>query len=128
MARQQATRPLTDNVFTLTTETAEIPLVVTTEALADFREHGLDAMNEVLASMTARHGCGDAPHTRRTLVAEMMLEGLDNDNTRKLILCALWLVHHFPDMTGLVSRGGAVRFLGTLEPDAHDVSPCAAQA
>ena len=100
------------HVFTLTTETVNVPLVVTSEALADFRDSGLSAMNECLAQISARESSSDAtPPSNADLVADMLLEGLEADNTRKLILCALWMAHHHPDVRGLVRHGNRSYFV-----------------
>lgn len=105
-------RKLTEHVFTLHTETVDIPLVVTPQALADFREHGLDAMNECLYHMGTRASGADRAAPRpEDMVAGMFLDGLATDNTRKLFLCALWMAHNRPDVTGLVSDGDSAQFV-----------------
>lgn len=122
MAQHLPDQHLPDHIFTLTTETVDIPLIVTTDALADFQEHGLGAMNEILDHMAARKGSAGGnrdQEVRKHLVADMMLSGLTNDNTRKLILCALWLAYHFPEITGLVSQYGTTRFVAGTAVNAN---------
>lgn len=89
--------------FTLSTETTDLPLVVTEDALEDFRAQGLDAMDECLERMSSRVVPANADPS--ALVGQMMLDGVATGNTRKLILCALWLAHHVPEATGLTSNG-----------------------
>lgn len=107
--------------FTINTKTAQQPLVVTDDALEDFRAQGLAAMNACLERIRARlhpDVSGNAPPSHQRLVGEMMIDGYTSGNTRKMILCALWMAHTHPDVNGLISNGVEVRFL--REDDARD--------
>ena len=118
-------RLMNTHTFTINTKTAEQPLIVTEIALEDFRAQGLSAMDECLE----RIGSQSNPHqipvgrdlpARETLVGQLMLDGFATGNTRKMILCALWMAHNHPDVTGLVSTGPEFEF---IYADATDRPP-----
>lgn len=106
----------TSRTFTLKTEASVVPLHVTPEALSEFREQGLGAMNECLAHMAEKKASSNgAPRPAQDMVAEMMIDGLATDNTRKMILCALWMAHHHPNVSGVVYYGAKPYFVAEGE-------------
>ncbi len=102
------------STFTLSTDTTDIPLIVTQNALDDFRDGGLEAMDKYLLNICERFLPVNIPHkhvSQLGLVGQMMLEALSTDNSRKLMLCALWIAHHYPNVLGLVSSGDTFHFI-----------------
>lgn len=105
---------MTQTTFTLSTETTDIPLIVTKMALDDFRTDGLEDMDEYLFKVYKRLLPLNIPHKHMSqlgLVGQIMLEALSMDNSRKLMLCALWVTHHYPSVLGLVSNGDTFHFV-----------------
>jgi len=103
-----------DRTFLLSTETTDLPLVVTAPALDDFRQQGLEAMDGCIHTLCQRLVPAKAPDQNAQpieIVGQMMLDGLATGNTRKLVLCALWMAHHHPDATGLVCNGEKFHFV-----------------
>ncbi len=108
---------MTDRTFTLSVDSLNLPLVVTQTALDDFLIQGLGAMDECLSRLSAQatpaNDLKGAHHAANAqdLVGQMMLDGVVAGNTRKLILCALWLAHYVPDAIGLTSNSGDFRYV-----------------
>ena len=103
-----------DRTFTLSTETTELPLIVTQRALDDFCINGLEAMDECLITSSERMVPANDPQKRINpldMVGRMMLDGAATGNTSKVVLCALWLTHHYPKFTGLMSNGNRFHFI-----------------
>lgn len=99
--------------FALSVDGARIPLVITNQALDDFILQSMPAMDEYLMRMTARLTPANDPDQRPSplgLIGNMMLDGAKNGNTRKLVLCALWLAHHYPSVSGLTAQGQSYTF------------------
>ena len=103
-----------NRTFTLFTDTTELPLVVTQMALDDFLEQGLDAMDACLQRIANHMTPANNPEMRpaaQDTVGQMMLDGMATGNTRKVILCALWLAHYVPQATALISSGEKFHFV-----------------
>lgn len=108
-----------NRTFTLKTDTIELPLLVTDIALSDFRSQGLDAMNEclvrIISGMTPANAALPPLPAEKTraqdIVGQMMLDGVATGNTRKVIICALWLAHDLPHAIGLVSDGNKFHYV-----------------
>jgi|GEM_PF-1815394 len=102
-----------DSVFILSLDSADVPLVLTSKAKQEFEVQGLEAMDDCLMVLTDRLTPANAPDVRPLpldLVGQMMLDSAHNGNMRKLMLCALWLGHHYPSVNGLTANGGAYSF------------------
>jgi len=101
-------------IFTLSLDTATVPLVVTRDALRDFELQGLETMDEYLMQLTEHLTPANAPHLRPgplDLVAQMVLDSANTGNMRKLMLCVLWLGHHYPSVSGLVGADATYTFI-----------------
>jgi len=118
-----------DRTFVLTTDTVELPLVVTMRALDDFREQGLASMDECLDRLTMHMSpanTSETPSNTQHTVGQMMLDGMATGNTRKVILCALWLAHYHPQATALISNGEKFHFVyGETDVQALPAYACA---
>lgn len=113
-----------DRTFILKTDAVELPLVVTAVALSDFREQGLNAMNECLTRISDRTASDKLTH--KDIVGQMMLDGVADGNTRKVILCALWLAHALPQAEGLVSSDRKFHYVfGETDIQTQPILACA---
>lgn len=113
-----------DRTFILKTDTVELPLMVTDVALSDFREQGLDAMNECITRISDRTVSDKLTH--QDIVGQMMLDGVATGNPRKVILCALWLAHALPHAEGLISDGGKFHYVfGESDIQTQPILACA---
>ncbi|MBL4613363.1 MAG: hypothetical protein JKY27_00600 [Magnetovibrio sp.] len=104
--------------FMLTVASTKMPIRITQMALDDFEAQGLAAMDDYLMRMTERLTPANAPELRPNpldLVGQMMVDGMANGNTRKIMVCTLWLGHHYPCVTGLISNGQTFGFTQTNE-------------
>jgi len=100
--------------FTMALDGVDVPLILTRKALLDFELQGLEVMDECLFKITERLTPANAPHlcpTPLDLMGEMMLDGANTGNIRKVMLCALWLGHHYPSISGLVGTGPSHKFV-----------------
>lgn len=106
----------------LTIDSIKLPLVITQTALDDFERDGLAAMDDYLAHVTERLTPANAPELRPLpldLVGKMLLDGVRNANTRKMIVCVLWLGHHYASLNGLVCSARTFGFTRTDSPPKH---------
>ena len=90
-----------------------LPLLITKQAFDDFERAGLAAMDETLFRLSERLTPANAPHMRPNpldLVGQMMLDGFANGHTQKLMVCALWLAHHYRSLEGMNIQGPAFSF------------------
>ena len=104
----------TDKFFTLSLDNADIPLVLTRKAQQEFELQGLEAMDECLMDLTDRLTPANEPTTRPLpldLVGQMMFESAHSGNISKLMLCALWIGHHYPSLSGLTASGATHSFV-----------------
>lgn len=116
MTTAKRTDKVIDQTFMLTMDSVKLPLVVTQMALDDFEIDGLAAMDDLLARISDRHTPANAPELRPMpldLVGQMMVDGMSSGNTRKVMVCALWLGHHYPSLNGLVSNAHTFGFTQT---------------
>ena len=59
-------------------------------------------------------------------IGQMMLDGVATGNTRKVILCALWLAHYSPHATALISNGEKFHFVyGETDIQTPPIQACA---
>jgi len=101
-------------IFTMSLDGAVVPLALTRKALQDFELQGLEAMDECLFLLSERITPANTPHIYPNpldLVGQMMVDGANSGDTRKVMLCALWLGHHYPSLSGLVSTGPTHTFV-----------------
>lgn len=110
---EAAQQPTFNRTFTLDLDSAKVPLIITQKALDDFECQGLPAMDDCLMHLTERLTPANAPEMRPKpldLVGQMILDGVGEGNTHKVMLCALWLGHHYPSITQMTSHGAAFSF------------------
>ena len=103
-----------EHTFTLSSDNGDVPLVITKRALDDFEMQGLRAMDEVLMRLSDRHTPSNAPDQRPApldLVGQMLVEGMHSDNMRKIMMCVLWLGHHYPAVDGFAAQGWKFQFM-----------------
>jgi len=108
-ARQETT----GRIFTLSLDDANVPLVLTRKAQLEFELQGLEAMDNCLIMLTERLTPANAPNMRPQpldLVGKMMLDSAHSGDMRKLMLCALWVGHHYPSLSGLNASGAIFSF------------------
>jgi len=101
--------------FTLTMDTTKVPLIVTQKSLDDFEVQGLAVMDELLMQLTERMAPANEPATPPTplnVVGRMLMDGATTGNAQKMILCVLWLAHHYPSIIGMNIHGYIFRFSG----------------
>lgn len=101
-------------IFTVSLNGVEIPLALTRKALQDFELQGLEVMDECLFQLSERLTPANAPHlcpNPLDLVGQMILDGANSGDTRKIMLCALWLGHHYPALSGLIGAGTSHSFV-----------------
>ena len=109
----QKTASLPDKIFSLSLDDATVPLVLTRKAQMEFELQGLEAMDEWLMTISDRLTPANEPALRPQpldLVGQMMLDGAHSGNMRKLMLCALWVGHHYPSLSGLAAHGPTYNF------------------
>lgn len=107
-------RSLPERTFTLSSDGTEMPLVITQQALDEFELQGLATMDDCLIQLIERMTPANAPEmcpNPLDLIGQMLMDGIAKGNTRKIMLCALWLGHHYPSVTGMVSSGQTFAFL-----------------
>ncbi|MCW8915963.1 MAG: hypothetical protein OQK24_08935 [Magnetovibrio sp.] len=80
---------------------------LTQKSLREFEDQGLFAMDEYLANLSARMTPSNTPHsdsapnpTPLNLLGQILLDGFADNNSRKVMLCLLWLGHHYPSING----------------------------
>ncbi len=104
---------LSSQTFTVCRDGACTPLVITRNAKNDFENSGLEAMDEVLIALTERLTPANAPGRRPVpldLVGRMLVDAVKTGNGDKLMLCALWMAHHYPSVTGMECSGPVFSF------------------
>lgn len=105
-----------ERTFTITVEDQDIPLIVTKRAMDEFEVQGLAVMDDILIRLSERHTPSNAPERRPLpldLIGQMILDGLSSGNMRKIMMCALWVGHHYPSLDGVISDGRAFHFTQT---------------
>jgi len=114
-ARQISARQETSGrIFTLSLDDANVPLVLTRKAQQEFELQGLEAMDDCLFTLTERLTPANAPNMRPQpldLVGKMILDSAHSGDIRKLMLCALWVGHHYPSLSGLTASGAKHSFI-----------------
>ena len=103
-----------EKIFILSLDCAKVPLVLTRKALQEFELQGLEAMDDCLMALTDRLTPANEPTMRPQpldLVGQMMFDGAHSGNIRKLMLCALWVGHHYPSLGGLTASGPTHNFV-----------------
>ncbi len=103
----------TGRIFTLSLDDADVPLVLTRKAQLEFELQGLEAMDDCLFTLTERLTPANAPDMRPRpldLVGQIMLDSAHSGDMRKLMLCALWVAHHYPSLSGLTASGAEHTF------------------
>lgn len=103
-----------DKTFTLSMDHAKVPLILTRKAQREFELQGLETMDECLMTLTERLTPANEPNLRPhplDLMGQMMLDSAYSGNIRKLMLCTLWLGHHYPSLSGLIVHGAIHNFV-----------------
>lgn len=104
----------TGRIFTLSLDDANVPLVLTRKAQLEFELQGLETMDDCLLTLTERLTPANAPDMRPQpldLMGKIMLDSAHSGDMRKLMLCALWIGHHYPSLSGLTASGAEHSFL-----------------
>jgi len=103
-----------DSIFTLSLNDANVPLVLTRKSQQEFELNGLEVMDDCLMTLTARLTPANEPDLvpqPLDLVGRMMIDSAHTGNMRKLMLCALWVGHHYPSLRGLTASGATHNFV-----------------
>jgi len=93
-----------NKTFTLILDTSQVPLEISRKAQLEFELHTLETMDECLLDLSDHLTPANALHLRPNpldMVGKMMIESANTGNTPKLMLCALWVGHHYPSLRSL---------------------------
>lgn len=107
--------------FRMTVDGVDVTLCISRKSQCDFEEQGLFAMDDCMDKFSDRLTPANAPHLRPNpleLLGQMLSDGLSEDNSHKVMICLLWLGHHYPSINGFNKTGNQFSFAWDNEKNA----------
>ncbi|MEG3617978.1 hypothetical protein V5T82_05875 [Magnetovibrio sp. PR-2] len=90
--------------FVISTDTGNLCFKITRKALREFEKEGLHAMDECLIELSERLTPANEPERRPdplTLLSQIMMDSFNTADSQTMMICVLWLGHHYPAVCGL---------------------------
>lgn len=99
--------------FVVSMDQGDMCFKITRKALREFECEGLHAMDDCLIKLGERLTPANEPNRRPdplSLLSQIMMDGLNAADTQTMMICVLWLGHHYPAISGMRKHDGMYEF------------------